>query len=91
MTTTETPSGQAAAETKSIQIFVNNKPVQMPQKVATGLQIKEAAIAQQVKIELDFVLFEDLGNGKQEIVDNNKEVKLHEHQRFEAVSNDDHS
>jgi len=91
MTTTETASGQAAAEAKSIQIFVNNKPVQMQQKVATGLQIKEAAIAQQVKIELDFVLFEDLGNGKQEIVDDNKEVKLHEHQRFEAVSNDDHS
>lgn len=74
-----------------IQIFVNNQLVRMGHQVATGRQIKDAAIAQHVKIEPDFVLFEDLGNGKQVIVPDDKEVKLHPHQRFEAICNDDHS
>jgi len=74
-----------------IQIFVNGKPVSVYEKELTGLNIKEAAIAQGVQIQLDFVLFEDLSNGKQVIVKDEQVVKVHEHQRFEAITNDDNS
>jgi hypothetical protein len=74
-----------------IQILVNGKPVVVHEKELTGLKIKEAAINQGVQIQLDFVLFEDLSNGKQVIVRDEQDVKLHEHQRFEAITNDDNS
>ena len=74
-----------------IQIFVNGKPVTVHEKELEGLKIKEAAIAQGVQIQLDFVLFEDLSNGKQVIVKDEQIVKVHEHQRFEAITNDDNS
>lgn len=84
-------STETTAEIRTIEILVNRKPVQAPEREMTGLQIKELAKAQGVKIELDFVLFEDMSNGKQVIVKDTQLVKLHEHQRFEAVPNDDNS
>ena len=75
----------------TIEILVNGKPVVVHEKELTGLQIKQAAITQGVKIQLDFVLFEDLSNGKQVVVKDDQIVKLHEHQRFEAITNDDNS
>jgi predicted PP-loop superfamily ATPase len=74
-----------------LEIIVNGKPVTIDHKELTGRQIKEAAIAQGVKIEIDFVLFEDLSNGKQVVVKDDQLVKVHEHQRFEAITNDDNS
>ena len=87
----ERPPPNPHPEPHKLQIFVNGKPVVIQEKELTGRQIKEAAIAQHVKIQLDFVLFEDLSNGKQVIVKDDQIVKLHEHQRFEAITNDDNS
>lgn len=75
----------------TIEILVNGKPVVVHERELTGLQIKQAAIAQGVKIQLDFVLFEDLSNGKQVVVKDDQIVKVHGHQRFEAITNDDNS
>jgi hypothetical protein len=63
----------------------------MPDKRATGLEIKEVAIQAGVNIKADFVLFAVLANGKQEVVKDDQVIKLHRDQCFEAIDNDDHS
>ena len=75
----------------TIQILVNRKPVVVHQKKMSGLQIKEAAIAQGVAIRTDFVLFELLKNGQQKVVRDDQETHLEENDSFEAIPNDDNS
>jgi len=76
---------------EKIEIFVNGKPVIVTKETLTGAQIKQAAIAQGVSIQPDFVLFEDLSNGKQVIIKDDQHVELHNGQKFEAITNDDNS
>jgi hypothetical protein len=75
----------------AITITVNNQPVEVQEKLLTGLEIKEAAIAQGVSIQLDFLLSEQLSNGQARIVGDTDEVKVHEHAKFTAVAGDDNS
>ena len=72
-------------------ITVNGKPVEMNTKVATGLQIKDAAIAQGVKIGRNFTLTEELLGDKSHVVRDDEEVKLHKKSEFTAVTPDDNS
>jgi len=74
-----------------IEISVNFKPVRMHERKVTGLQVKEAAIAQGVNIRVDFVLFEDKGNGQRKVVGDTDEVHLHPGSKFEAIPHDDNS
>jgi hypothetical protein len=74
-----------------VEIVVNKKPVRVQGPKATGLQIKEAAIAQGVAIELTFQLSEKLGDHKTKIIDNTDTVTLHEGSVFVAVADDDNS
>lgn len=74
-----------------IDIQVNGKQVRMTERHATGLQIKEAAIAQGVAIGLDFVLSEELGNHKARVVRDDETVTLRLHQEFVATAPDDNS
>ena len=76
---------------KPVVIRVNNKPITMPGRYATGLEIKEVAIRDGVNIKIDFVLFAELPNGKEEVVRDDQTVELHHDQCFEAIDNDDHS
>ena len=76
--------------TKLVQIRVNDMPVTVPHHV-TGLQIKEAAIAAHVPIQLDFVLSLELGHGKTKIVTDNESITVHEGSEFVAVAPDDNS
>lgn len=76
---------------KEIEIIVNNKPVIVPDKEVTGLQIKEAAIAQRVNIKLDFLVFRDHSNGQQEGIKDDQIIKVHHKERFDVLCNDDHS
>jgi hypothetical protein len=76
---------------KPTTIHVNEQPVAMPDDHATGLQIKEQAIAQGVRIELDFQLVEELENGRTRNVGNDDEVKLKNKSRFLANDGDDNS
>ena len=77
--------------TRQIRIEVNTKAVIVVDEEQTGLTIKEAAIAQDVKIQLDFVLSVDKGGGKTEVVGDTDPVKVHPGEKFVAVDNDDNS
>jgi hypothetical protein len=74
-----------------VEIRVNRKPVVVSQHEVTGLQIKEAAIAQGVKIQLSFQLSEELGHHQTRIVGDAETVHVHEGSRFLAVHGDDNS
>lgn len=72
-------------------VTVNGKPVILRQHRLTGLQIKEAAIAQHAAIELSFILQEELPNGHQKIIGDADSIEVHNHDRFTAIPNDDNS
>jgi hypothetical protein len=74
-----------------VKIHVNRKPVVVPQHEVTGLEIKEVAIAQGVKVELSFQLSEELGHHQTRIVGNDDIVHVQEGSRFLAVHGDDNS
>ena len=90
-TNENTVEKEEAAKKTSVAIFVNFNPVTMPEKHATGLEIKQTAIAQGVNIKVDFVLFRDKGNGRRDPVRDDEKVSLHEGEKFEAVDGDDNS
>jgi hypothetical protein len=74
-----------------VNVLVNEKTVLMPKIELTGYEIKELAIAEGVPIKLDFVLFLEHSNGRQETVKDDDRVQIRAHQRFEAIDNDDNS
>lgn len=76
---------------KDVVIEVNGRDVVMPDKAATGLQIKQAAIAQGVTIQENFVLQEELANGTSKVIGDNDEVKLNKNSSFTAIAPDDNS
>ena len=78
-------------EKRAVTISVNEQPVKLQGRTATGAQIKAAAIAQGVQIQQNFVLQEELPNGTSRVVGDNDEVRLREHLRFTAIAPDDNS
>ena len=74
-----------------VAITVNEKPVTVTGPKATGLEIKQAAIAQGVQIGLDFQLSEELPNGRTRIVGDADTVTVNKNSRFDAVAGDDNS
>lgn len=74
-----------------IEVLVNEKIVILEKADQTGLSIKQAAIAQGVAIQLDFVLSIERGHGKTELIGDNQHIKVHKHDRFLAIPNDDNS
>lgn len=82
---TEPLADTAAHKPKTVTIEVNNKPFEAPKAELTGAEIKELA-----GIPLDFQLFLLHGEStNMDLVENDEQVKLHEHQRFRAVSGHD--
>ena len=75
----------------TVAISVNFKPVSMPDRHTTGLEIKQAAIAQGVNIQVDFVLFRDKGHGRRDPIRDDEKIELHRGDKFEAVPGDDNS
>ncbi len=76
---------------RTIEVLVNERPVILESKDQTGLSIKQAAIAQGVGIQLDFVLSIERGGGKTELIGDNDHIKVHPNERFLAIPNDDNS
>lgn len=74
-----------------IGISVNGHPVSVNGPRITGLEIKQAAIAHGVSIQLDFVLSEELPNGRSRVVGDNDTITVNKHSRFLAIPNDDNS
>jgi len=83
-------SEQVGAEARHITIEVNHQPVRMAGDDATGLQIKEAAIAQGVRIDLDFVLSRKHGD-KWIVVADEEHLELRKGEEFNATAPDDNS
>jgi hypothetical protein len=75
----------------TVTVLVNEQPVEMQGKTATGAQIKAAAIAKGVPIQPNFVLQEELPNGTSRIVGDNDTIHLRAHLRFTAIAPDDNS
>ena len=74
-----------------IDVVVNEKPVVLDGHKQTGLSIKQAAIAQNVPIELDFVISIERAGGKTEVIRDDEKISVHKHERFLAIPNDDNS
>ena len=74
-----------------VEIEVNKKRVEIEGPTATGLQIKEAAIAQGVNIEITFRLSTVIGEHKTEGVGDDEVVHLHRSEKFVAIADDDNS
>lgn len=72
-------------------ITVNEQPVKLHGHVATGAEIKAAAIAQGVLIQANFILQEELPNGTSRVIGDCDRVQLREHLRFTAIAPDDNS
>ena len=75
---------------KEITIQVNSSDVRIAKGDHTGHEIKAAAIAQGVTIELGFVLSVQHGNHYETIGDDDV-VKVHPNMDFIAVAQDDNS
>lgn len=82
---------QTAEKVKVITVRVNNKPVTFSGNKVTGLQIKEAAISQNVAIQSDFQLFEKHGEGKLKLIPDNELITIHDNEEFRATAPDDNS
>lgn len=80
-----------AEERRLVRIKVNEHEVQIQGPKATGLEIKQAAINAAVGIQLDFVLTEELPNGRTRPIGDNDLIVLHEGACFVAVAPDDNS
>jgi hypothetical protein len=74
-----------------VEISVNDKPVTVDGPRISGLAIKQAAIAQHVEIQLDFILSEELPGGRTRIIGDTDTVPVHKGSRFTAIPNDDNS
>ena len=75
----------------TVIVSVNEQPVTLTGHIATGAEVKAAAIEQGVHIQANFVLQEELPNGTSRIVGDNDEVHLRQHLRFTAIAPDDNS
>ncbi|QFZ79059.1 hypothetical protein GFH48_32550 [Streptomyces fagopyri] len=75
----------------TVTVTVNGRPVVLPDHEATGLEIKRAAITKGLPIDEGFQLSVRQGNGRYQVVDDNKTVHVHAHQEFLAVPPDDNS
>lgn len=75
----------------TVTITVNERPVAIEGPRVTGLQIKQAAIAAGLQIGLDFMLTEELANGRSRVIGDTDEVTVNKNSRFDAVAGDDNS
>lgn len=91
MSSTHVQQPQASGKDRTVTVTINNKHVKIKGPRVTGLEIKEAAIAQGVQIDLDFQLTEELPSGETRIVGDTDTVTVNKHSVFTAVAGDDNS
>ncbi len=76
----------------TVTITVNNKPVMLTRHRVTGLEIKQAAIAQGVDIEIDFILtLEAYEDEPARNIDDDEPITVTKHSVFIANDGDDDS
>jgi hypothetical protein len=74
-----------------VKIHVNEKPVRLKGHHHSGLQIKETAREQRVKIELDFLLYLLRQHQPNKPIGDHEEVYISDESRFHAIADDDNS
>jgi Multiubiquitin len=75
-----------------VTVKVNRKKVELKSHRSTGLEIKEAAIAQGVEIQLDFQLTEEAHDGHPaRIIADDAVITVTHHSKFTANDGDDNS
>jgi hypothetical protein len=84
----EVPHPQPQVE---VHIHVNGKAVVMIGPRHTGLEIKQAAIAQGVKIDVDFLLYLIRPGHANKLIDNDEVVAINNQSEFRAIADDDNS
>lgn len=90
MSQTLEPAVEAAH--RCVTVKVNTKAVELRKHRVTGVEIKEAAIAQGVRIELDFQLTLEARHGHPaEVIGDHKTIDVTEHSHFTANDVDDDS
>jgi hypothetical protein len=82
---------RAEAPAHQVTIMVNTKSVHIAGPRVTGAEIKQAAMAQGVPIQADFVLSELRQNGRTKIVGDTDVVTVTPKSAFVAVAPDDNS
>lgn len=85
------PSSDTVTAHHDVTVHVNGHPVHLDGHRVTGLHIKQAAISQGVRIQLDFVLLEELPHNRSKQIGDGEAVEVTDHSRFDAIPNDDHS
>lgn len=76
---------------KDVVVTVNTRPVPLPSRSVTGLQIKEAAITAGLAIDLGFVLLMDEGHGRDRVIGDDEVVRVNKNSTFTAIAPDDNS
>lgn len=76
---------------KKVTVEINGNPVVLDEKVMTGLEIKQAAIAQGMQIQPDFVLQIQRSNGEFDVIGDSDEVRVHKGMDFTCIAPDDNS
>lgn len=87
MQSTEQQMEPGGEKPKQVEVSVNGTGVAVPQKV-TGEELKEAAIAASVPIQLDFVLYLKKGTNYVQITDEER-ITAHKGEEFRCVASDD--
>jgi hypothetical protein len=67
-------------KTKTITVFVNNNPIDLPDREESGAEIKQAA-----GLPLEFTLYDPKGRA----VSNGEEIRVHRNEKFTAISGQD--
>ncbi len=74
-----------------LTVTVNRFAVWLTERRLTGLQLKEAAIAQKAELQLDFQLWRIDGTGRRHQIGDEQSIEVHEGERFAANAPDDNS
>lgn len=76
---------------REVNFKLNRKPVRVHGHDHTGMQIKQAAIAQHVNIAPDFLLFLLHDHRPNEPIGDTQTVRVTDESRFHAIADDDNS
>jgi hypothetical protein len=76
---------------KEVTVQFNGNPLVLNEKVMTGLEIKQAAIAQQQPVQVDFVLQLQRPNGEYDPISDSETVHIRKGLEFTCIAPDDNS
>jgi hypothetical protein len=88
----ETSTSPAQEAHGTVVVTVNTKPVTLSSHRVTGLEVKQAAIAQGVEIQEDFLLTLEAHEGKPvQTIKDDDTITVNKHSVFTANDGDDDS